>query len=177
MIRLFAGLRPPRVLRERLIAAMGGIAGARWQNDNQLHLTLRFIGEVDRHAQADIAATLASVRSRPFTLHTDRTGIFDHRGRLQSLWLGVRPVEPVDELQKSVSRALLRVGIRPEERAFLPHVTLARFGRGAPHAAFGQSSFVAIPPLEWPVDHFSLFESVLTPEGSVYHVLERYPLG
>jgi len=175
MIRLFVGLRPPRGLRAHLIAGMGGIAGARWQNDNQLHLSLRFIGEVDRHQLQDIVAALGNVRARPFLLHTDSPGSFDQRQRVQALWLGVRPVGEVAALHKAVSRALENVGIKPEHRAFLPHVTLARFGRGAP-SAFGQSPVLAVPGLEWPVDHFCLFESILTPDGSVYHVLERFPL-
>ena len=56
--RLFVALRPPREIREILLAAMHGIAGARWQSDEQLHLTLRFIGDVDRHKAEDVAAAL-----------------------------------------------------------------------------------------------------------------------
>mgnify|MGYP001113377463 CR=1 FL=1 len=62
--RLFVALRPPRPIRARLIAAMHGISGARWQDDDQLHLTLRFIGEVDRHRAEDIAAALGALAHR-----------------------------------------------------------------------------------------------------------------
>ena len=58
MRRLFVAIRPPAPIRALLLDAMGGIGGARWQSDDQLHLTLRFIGEVDRHLAGDIHAAL-----------------------------------------------------------------------------------------------------------------------
>ena len=65
---------------------MGGIAGARWQDDDQLHLTLRFIGEVDRHVATDVAAALGSVRHPPFELAVSGVGTFDRKGRIDTLW-------------------------------------------------------------------------------------------
>ena len=66
MHRLFVAIRPPRAVRQRLLAIMGGVRGARWQSDDQLHLTLRFIGEVDRHLGDDIhAATASEVMDTP----------------------------------------------------------------------------------------------------------------
>ncbi|MBL0915966.1 MAG: RNA 2',3'-cyclic phosphodiesterase, partial [Sphingopyxis sp.] len=65
--RLFVALRPPHSIRLALIAAMHGISGARWQDDEQLHLTLRFIGEVDHHRAADIAAALGSPYAPSYT--------------------------------------------------------------------------------------------------------------
>src|SRR3546814_10503522 len=61
MHRLFVAIRPPAAIRKALLSIMGGVEGARWQSDDQLHLTLRFIGEVDRHRADDIAAALATV--------------------------------------------------------------------------------------------------------------------
>src|SRR5687768_8380838 len=61
MHRLFVGLRPPPAIRARLLALMGGVTGARWQDDSQLHLTLRFIGEVERPRAEDIATALSNV--------------------------------------------------------------------------------------------------------------------
>ena len=66
MHRLFVALRPPRAMREQLLDAMGGVPGARWQSDDQLHLTLSFIGDVDRPLADDIAACLTAIdRPRP----------------------------------------------------------------------------------------------------------------
>ena len=108
MHRLFVALRPPAALRARLIAAMGGIPGARWQRDDQLHLTLRFIGEVDRHAGEDIAAALGAIHFPRFALALDGIGQFDRKGRIDSLWAGVTPHDEVARLHAKVD-----AGARP----------------------------------------------------------------
>ena len=79
MLRLFVAIRPPAPVRNRLLAAMGGVAGARWQDDDQLHLTLRFIGDVDGRRAEDIDAALRMVRHPPFDLTLDGSGSFDRR--------------------------------------------------------------------------------------------------
>lgn len=82
MHRLFVALRPPNAIRGRLLGAMGGVPGARWQDDAQLHLTLRYIGEVEPHAAEDVALVLGSVRHAPVELRLDGCGVFDDsRGR------------------------------------------------------------------------------------------------
>ena len=175
MHRLFVALEPPPAVRDALLGAMGGVAGARWQRDDQLHLTLRFVGEVDRHAAQDIAAALAGVRATPFALRLGQAGVFDKRGRIDSLWIGVTPHDAVASLHNRVDAALRLAGTAPDGRAFLPHVTIARFARGAGSLAAG---YVA-PPLggvAWPVDGFALYESTLGHDGADYRIVERYRL-
>ena len=77
MHRLFVAIRPPRPIRERLMAAMGGISGARWQSDDQLHLTLRFIGEVDRHRAGDVHAALGAIRHPALEIALNGIGTFE----------------------------------------------------------------------------------------------------
>jgi 2'-5' RNA ligase len=172
MHRLFAGLELPPPLRDVLLGTMGGVAGARWQTDAQLHLTLRFIGDVDRHRAQDIAAALGQVRAPPFTLALGAPGVFETRGVIDTLWVGVTPHAAVKALAQRIDQALVRVGIAPEARAFLPHITLARLGRGAGpvDAALAQ----VLPALSFDVDGFALFESTLGAGGSVYDIVERY---
>ena len=124
MQRLFVAIQPPVAIRARLLAAMGGVVNARWQSDEQLHLTLRFIGEVDRHTAADIGAALGMIHHPRFTLSLDRIGQFDKRGRTDTLWVGVTPQGAIEGLKRKIDQALLRVGVAPEQRAYLP---LARF--------------------------------------------------
>ena len=81
-------------------------------------------------------------------------------------------------LHKKVDAALARVGVAPDQRAFLPHITLARLKRGAgPGRQSCSSNRAASPARPSPSTHFALFESDLTPEGAVYSIVERYPLG
>lgn len=171
-MRLFVGLDLPESIKTALLASMGGVANARWQTVEQLHLTLRFIGEVDRHTAADIAAALGRVKLRPFLAELGEPGLFDHRGRIDTLWVGVRPLEAMERLAKSVNAALTSVGLPTESRAFLPHITVAR-GRGMIGATMWPPS--PIPRLTWPVDQFALFESRMGKDGSYYTILARWP--
>src|SRR5690349_2293988 len=111
MFRLFVAIRPPSEIRDRLLALMGGVRGARWQTDDQLHLTLRFIGEVDRRQAEDLDAALRSVWQPAFTLTLNGLGAFDRRGEPTALWAGVAPQEPLRSLHKKIDQAIVRAGL------------------------------------------------------------------
>ncbi|WP_166041519.1 RNA 2',3'-cyclic phosphodiesterase [Sphingosinicella sp. YJ22] len=176
MHRLFVAIRPPSNIRDALLDLMGGISGARWQDDDQLHLTLRFLGEVDRHQAEDVHAALGSIHHPPFGLAVSGLGVFDKRGVPTTAWAGVAPPEPVHTLHKKVDQAMARVGIEPDRRAFHPHITLARLGRssGRTDGFLARSGTVSSEVFR--VGAFGLYESRLTPDGAVYTKLETYPL-
>lgn len=176
MHRLFVAIRLPGPVRAQLLDLMGGVAAARWLTDDQLHLTLRFIGEVDRHLARDIDAALSSVHHPGFSIALNGIGAFERRGEAAILWAGVTPHEPLRVLHKKVDQALVRVGVEPDRRAYMPHITLARLPRGAGPVGslLERSGGVGGPP--FPVAQFCLYESRLSPEGPVYEVLERYRL-
>jgi RNA 2',3'-cyclic 3'-phosphodiesterase len=177
MHRLFVAVRPPDFIRELLLAAMGGISGARWQRDEQIHLTLRFIGEVDRHRAGDVHAALGGIHHPRFEIALHGVGTFERRGQPETIWAGVAPHEPLKTLHNKIDAGLARVGVEPEQRAYFPHITLARLKRssGSVRGLLEQSGGLASPL--FPVDAFSLFESVLTPEGAAYTEVELYSLG
>jgi RNA 2',3'-cyclic 3'-phosphodiesterase len=177
MHRLFVAIRPPAAIRQVLLGAMGGISGARWQSDDQLHLTLRFIGEVDPHLADDIHAALGGIHQAPFEIALKGIGHFDRRGWPDAVWAGVTPHEPLHSLHKKVDAALSRVGVGPDQRAFLPHITLARLKRSSGPVGNLLEEAGGLNSLPFTVDHFALFESDLTPDGAVYSIVERYPLG
>jgi 2'-5' RNA ligase len=152
------------------------VPGARWQNDEQLHLTLRFIGEVDRPQADDIASALGSIdRPRP-TIALQGAGSFGRKGHIHSLWAGIAGDDALHQLYERVSRALVRAGVAPEQRAFKPHITLARLGRhaGPVEPFLARVAGLASPPVR--IDAFLLFESRLGREGSSYEAIARYPL-
>ncbi|MDO6413784.1 RNA 2',3'-cyclic phosphodiesterase [Sphingomonas sp. BIUV-7] len=132
MARLFVALRPPPAMRGLLRATMHGLSGARWQSDEQLHLTLRFIGDVDRDLYADVVAALAQVDAPTLALGVEGVGVFASRGRPHSLWASVPAPPDLSRIVKAVDRALLGVGIPSETRAFRAHITLARLGSSTP---------------------------------------------
>ena len=176
MHRLFVGIDPPSWIKTHLLAFMGGVTKARWQRQDQLHLTLRFIGEVDRHCANDIAAALDGLHHPAFNLALSGIGLFDRRGRPHTLWVGVSPQEPVKTLHNKIDQAIVRTGIAPEGQAFRPHITIARLDPdvGSLNSIMANQGSVTSAPFR--VNEICLYESQLTRDGPIYTIVERYPL-
>jgi len=177
MHRLFVAIRPPAAVRAALLAFMGGVPNARWQADDHLHLTLRFIGEVDRHRAEDIAAALLGVHFPSFALSLKGAGRFGQSGRNETLWIGVAPHDRLAALHKKIDQACVRAGVPSEGRSYLPHVTVARLGRTAGATEPFLEAASAISSEAFAVDNFCLYESELGAGGPVYTIAERYRLG
>src|SRR5215210_9338532 len=176
MHRLFVAVRPPEEIRDRLIDAMADSPELRWVGDDQLHLTLRFIGEVERPLADDVALALGAIRFPRFELAVAGVGMFERRNG-GALWAGVQPREPLAALAAKVERACVNAGLGPERRAFHPHITLARFKRdGAPaaQAFLERNRALATPPFA--VANFILYESRLSRHGAHYEEVASFPI-
>ena len=176
MHRLFIGLRPPAPIRAHLLAQMGGVHGARWQTDDQLHLTLRFIGEVERPLAEDVALALGQVHFPAIEAAIAGTGQFDSRGRPNAIWAGVRPHEPLAQLHRKLDQAMVRLGLEPERRAYLPHIPLARLNGPTNIADRYLADHAGLASPVFTFSHMVLFESTLGGEGAIYEAIERYKL-
>lgn len=177
MHRLFVAIRPPEDIRDLLVDAMDDSPELRWVGDEQLHLTLRFIGEVERPLANDLAAALGRVRFDAFELRLAGVGRFDQR-RGGALWAGVEPKPPVTALAAKVERICQEVGLDPERRAFHPHITIARWkGRSSRAADAFVERTRGLSSAVFEVDRFILFESRLSRHGPHYEEVATYPLG
>ena len=177
MHRLFVAIRPPDEVRDLLVDAMDEGPGLRWVGEENLHLTLRFIGEVERPLAEDVARRLQSVRGEPFELRIKGVGRFEQRNG-GAVWAGVEPKGQVAPLAAKVDRACVLAGLEPERRAFHPHVTLARFGRaGKAEAEDFERRRAALASAPFEVDRFILFESRLSRHGPHYEPIAEYLLG
>lgn len=174
--RIFIALRPPSVLRDALIDLMEGVEDARWQGEDQLHLTLRFIGETDPHRADDLAEALEGLHGEPFELTIAGTGIFERKGVAHTLWAGIAPCRQLNDLQRKIERVCVRAGFEAEHRKFHPHITLARLNRASGPTAEFLARTAALRLGPWPVDSYILYESHLRPEGPAYEPVIRYPL-
>lgn len=176
MHRLFIAIRPPEDICDLLVDAMDDSPELRWVGDEQLHLTLRFVGEVERPIANDLAIALATLRFDRFDLRIDGIGRFDRRNG-GALWAGVEPKAPVAALAAKVERLCQHVGLPPERRSFHPHITLARWTGRSSRAA---DAFVArnrgLASGPFTVDRFILFESHLSRHGPHYEAVRHYPL-
>jgi len=153
----------------------------RWTRVEQIHLTLKFLGDVpdcDVPAVCDAAAKVAA-RFEPFELTVARTGCFPPRGAARIVWAGIDgPPQPLIDCHRACEQAYADLGFKPEGRPFSPHLTIGRVRdahtsheiRAAVDAesAFSAGSF--------PVDELVMFESVLRPVGPIYTAISRVPL-
>jgi len=177
MHRLFAAIRPPEHIRDILLDAMDDSADFRWQDDEQLHLTLRFMGEVDRHVAADLSDALGRIRAAPFQLRISKVGTFDHRAA-GALWAGVEPKAQVAMLAAKIERVCQQAGLEPEQRAFHPHITLARWkGRRTVELADFLDRRRSLTSEPFDVREFLLIESRLSRHGAHYEEIASYSLG
>lgn len=176
MHRLFVALRPPPAIRRACLMAMeDGPPGWVWQDEEQLHLTLRYIGEVDRPVAEDVASALGSIHAAPINLALSGVGWFDH-GPRGALFARVAPVEPLAALHTKIDRALVGAGLKPERRAYSPHITLARRRSGAvdPAGWIERHDGLASPAEQ--VTAMILYQSHVGRHGSAYDAVASYPL-
>jgi 2'-5' RNA ligase len=176
MPRLFTGLEIPPDVAQTLAMMRGGLPGARWIDPENYHLTLRFIGDVDGVIAREIALLLDQVNRRGFEVRIDRLASFGGR-RPRAVFAGVAPTAPLIELQAEHERMMQRMGLEPEGRKFIPHVTLARL-RDSSNAQVADylATRAVIRLTPFAVSRFVLFSSKTSIGGGPYIVEAAYPL-
>ena len=176
-MRLFVALSLPAGVLKDLARLCSGLPGARWVAPENMHVTLRFIGEVDGPGADDVHMALRGVRGRTFPLYLSGLGSFQRGRKLRMLWAGVDDQPVLVHLRDDVEKALVGSGLEPERRKFKPHVSLARF-KEQPGNKLGpyleaNGTFSAGP---FPVTAFVLMRSYLSQAGAHYEVMADYPL-
>lgn len=176
MPRLFVAIRPPAAIRHALLSLMGDVESARWQDDEQLHITLRFIGEVDPRAADDLAAGLATIAAPSVELAVKGVGSFEKKGRVHTLWAGIHPREPLIAIHRKIGRLMTDIGLSEAGLAYIPHITLARFGGpgGQVGPFLARHGDLALPPFA--ATEFALYESRLGSSGAAYEAVATYPM-
>lgn len=173
-MRLFVALPLDEQSRQGVSRLQNGLPGIRWAPSEQLHLTLRFIGEVQDDMVDEVEAALASCRFAPFELALQGVGVFPSMKKPRVLWVGVQKNGALLDLQKQVERQLRAAGCRLARQRFSPHVTIGRPRNTSRHRLMtylqGNSLF-SLPSMT--VDHFCLFSSILHADGA-RHQPESY---
>jgi 2'-5' RNA ligase len=178
MPRLFVAIDLPLQVKERLSLLCCGLPGARWVRPEHLHLTLRFIGEVDAMVFQAVRETLVEVQGEPFSLRLGGTGFFPPRGRPRVVWVGIGKNERLRQLRNRIESVLVRAGLEPDGRKFAPHITLARL-KNTPSAKVGDflSRHGFFVTEDFFINEFLLYSSVLSSKGAKHYIEEAYPLG
>lgn len=169
MARLFVALELDPLLIDDLEEARGGVESAHWQRDNQLHLTLAFIGDASRKVKREIEDSLSRIRFDPFELELSGVGMFGKPKQPKVLWAGVADKKPLCHLHDKIAAAMTQIDVDIDHRRFKPHVTLARFRRRAPARVGDWLTYnEQLVTRSMMVDRFVLFSSERTSEGSFY---------
>lgn len=178
MKRIFLALRLNEIAISLLKNLGGTVPGARPVPTDQIHLTLRFIGEVDGSLFKDIRERLLDIESPGVTLHIRGVGHFPPRGVPKVLWAGIEPSSGLMMLRNRVNSLLRQCGVEPDTRKFHPHITLARLkntSSGKVAKFLAENHDLAVPPFQ--VNELTLFSSILSSKGAVHTVEHSYPLG
>lgn len=183
-MRIFTGILLSEEAREKIakeVEPFKKIASSiRWTEKNNIHLTIKFIGEVEQNLSGRIAEALAAARIPlpPFRLRFSGFGKFPAGGDLHVFWAGVEIHPHLLALFHAIETMLLPLGIARETRPFHPHLTLGRNKARADFRALfellGEKKDLFLA--ECPVAALQLFRSDLTPAGPVYSILKEIPL-
>lgn len=176
--RLFIALTLPDAVRNVLASTAQPLAGVNWTRPEQLHMTLRFLGETEEARIEPMIAKLRTVQVQPFILPVEGVGTFPPKRPPRILWIGVGSGHPrLFQLRQRLDDALLASGLQLDVRTFHPHVTLARTTEDAAkpiaHWLHAHREFTA-PPFR--VEAFDLYASELRANGSVHTLKQRFPL-
>ncbi|WP_111640636.1 RNA 2',3'-cyclic phosphodiesterase [Marinimicrobium alkaliphilum] len=177
MPRLFIAIELPDAVTAELGALREPGLKARWLEPAQMHLTVSFLGDLDDGVSSDrLSRALEGVAIEPLSVQVQGVGCFGPADQARVLWAGVGPIGPLVELKGKVDRRLAAAGLSTDNRAYRPHITLARFGRGGGDvgALLSRHKIFSLPPFG--VSHVALFRSFLQPEGSRYTVIKRFNL-
>jgi 2'-5' RNA ligase len=175
-VRAFLAIPLPRRLTEDLAEMGQGVPGLRAQKPETLHLTIRFLGDIEDPEPVAAAAAEAALNHDAFELELKGTGVFPHAGRARIFWVGLGVGErEAGNLAKDVERLLRGAGFPAERRPWHGHVTLGRFKRPQrvdpglldPFRVFGRTQ----------ADELVLFQSTLTPEGALHESVRELSLG
>ncbi len=178
-MRLFVGIPIPDNLRRKIYGVyrvLEDVQGVKTVEEENLHITLKFIGEFPEHRLQDVFNALSKIRYYPIDIEISGLGAFPSLSSPRVVWAGIgRGHEEVTHLAKAVERALEPMGVRPEARPFHPHVTLARVKRPCDivHQFLERNKNIAFGTFT--ARCFVLFKSTLTSSGPIYTELARFP--
>lgn len=179
-MRIFIALDIPDEIRARMTEYMERARGlatdARWARIEGLHVTLKFIGETSEARVNEIKAALAGVKAEPFGIEFTGVGFFPNPKSARVFWIGVNGGEALSKLAASVDAAMEKIGFAREERAYHPHLTLAR---ASSHPLRELQSLLDDSPPQFgtmTAKDFFLYQSQPQRGGSRYTKLEKFSL-
>jgi RNA 2',3'-cyclic 3'-phosphodiesterase len=182
-LRTFIAVPLPAQCTRTLAEMQGALrrfgADVRWTAVPSIHLTLKFLGEIDPAVLPGLSGALRALPvPEPFTLRLEGMGAFPNLQRPRVIWCGIEgDRQALSLLQQGVEKACIQAGFEREGRPFQPHLTLGRVqGRRNLQALLDYIRIGPSPGCDFVVDHYRIYRSTLTPQGAIYDVLESIQL-
>lgn len=181
MFRLFIALHLPESVKKGLLRLKTTIPTARWSDESQFHLTLRFLGDIEASKVGKIESALTEIHAIPFDMALKGVGCFPENTKKPTrvLWAALSAPKALYDLQKLVELAMIGAEFGEQDKPFNPHITLARLKTESPlpavesflktHAEYVTESFR--------INEFALVESQLHPQGARYIDVKKFRLG
>lgn len=177
-MRLFIAIPLPADIKDFLTQMKDKSLPIKWSKPENYHLTLRFIGEVNKERCNSICEQLKSVRrDELFELKLSGLGAFPNTDKPRVIWSGVDPEKPVEDLYINIEKALRCIDEKSDEKTYHPHVTIGRVKKPVPEIQGYLRDNQSSSSRRFRVDRFCLYESELRKEGAVHTVIETYLLG
>lgn len=178
MLRIFLGLSIPSSIKIQLSALQGGVPGAQWVDPENYHITLKFIGDVDEVAKEDIAEALEDLSFPTFKINLQGIDIFSKGNDPHHLWVKPMPEEPILQLNRKIENHLENhLHLKKDTHKFTPHLTIAKL-KNSNSNKVGQFMqwHNLFKTITFEITEYTLFQSFLTPNGSIYKPLDIFSL-
>ncbi|MFN3604334.1 MAG: RNA 2',3'-cyclic phosphodiesterase [Leptonema sp. (in: bacteria)] len=172
--RTFLAITIPEPILDELEVCQRGIPNAKWIQRNNLHITLHFFGEIQLTEFNEIREILKNVKQKKFSIQLKNPKVFNKKYQ-KILWLSIEPIKPIQTLRSSILKEIQKRNFLIKKEEFIPHLTLARFNRIHQkvlneYLLTFENFFTA----KFEIDSFTLFSSILYPEGPKYTPEEIY---
>jgi 2'-5' RNA ligase len=178
MKRLFIAIDFDPSIIEQIQNISYGVRNAHWIPEDQIHLTLRFIGNCEETKFREILSALYQIQFRTFTIDVKGVGHFPPRGKPNILWVGIKQSAELHSLFNTIQHSLSKIDIPKENRKFHPHITVARIKKKISPSEIipflTRNSLFRIDKV--PVKNFHLYSSILKQKGAIHNIEETYPL-
>lgn len=179
--RLFIALEIPEEALDKIIEIRDKIyddASLRWEAREKLHITLKFLGDVEEEKNQDIIKLVEEVfkGKSKFDLRFEKFGLFKKNGKPKILWIKTNDSDYLKKIYEEIEDSCYQLGFSKERRGFKSHLTLLRIKGGEDIQKIYKFTKEELPEINFTVSTVTLFKSELKPEGSVYHKIKNFYL-
>lgn len=174
-MRTFIAVPLSKSVKDELQQLQVRTDSVRWQSPEQMHITLKFLGEITAEEVTGLKQGLAGISVASFELKLQELGMFPQKGNPKVIWIGVAPDHKITQLHQAVEARCSALGFETDKRPFLPHITLGRVQKEWPRNRI-KNLLEEPKPVSFSVTSFGIYKSELNADGAVHTLIKKYPL-